>query len=252
MDFGIAWASSENEAGGGGSGGFQGSPSYMSPEQVASQELDHRSDIYSLAVTLYEAATGRRAVEGSSIPEITHKVATEYPLPPAGLPPFFQGILLRAMAKDPATRYSSAAEMAGDLRTGRAPILSPVMAPTPLLPATPTASLPRNYLGPTPNPVAAPSPSSTSAEPLENWMPPPMPQQERFAPWLSSPAPQSTAAAPMPVAGLLTCRAHPALAGIARCGECGHPLCYHCLLETPTRGVICRSCGFGPKPPPSA
>lgn len=250
MDFGVAWAGSESEGTSSCATGFQGSPSYMSPEQVAGHPVDHRSDIYSLAVTLYEAATGRRAVEGESIPEITHKVATEYPLPPAGLPPFFQTILLRAMAKDPASRYSTAAELASDLRAGRTPILGPMPIVAPQPAAIPVvASMPRTFLGAAPDEVTAASPLMPPPVPpasLENWMPPSIPLRP------PPPPPSDLVSAPRgqvgsstePGAGVLPCRLHPTVAGIARCGECGNPLCYHCLLETPARGVICRACGF--------
>jgi len=96
MDFGIAQFQFDDRSRT--SGGFQGSPAYMSPEQVAGKPVDGRSDIYSLGVTLYEAATGKRAVQGDSIPEITQKFASEYPPPPVGLPPFLQATLLKARA----------------------------------------------------------------------------------------------------------------------------------------------------------
>jgi serine/threonine protein kinase len=119
MDFGIARLALEEGLPGG--GGFQGSPAYMSPEQVAGMPVDGRTDIYSLAITLYEAATGRRAFEGDSVPVIVNKVVQEYPAPPVGLPPAFQAVLMRAMAKDPALRYATGREMAGDIQAGRAP-----------------------------------------------------------------------------------------------------------------------------------
>ena len=253
MDFGIAWVASEGDGNTGGPTSFQGSPSYMSPEQVTGQPVDHRSDIYALAITLYEAAAGRRAVEGESIPEITHKVATEYPPPPAGLPPFFQTILLRAMAKDPATRYHTASEMANDLRAGRTPMLplSVMQASSPVLGSS---STPRAYLGATPEEVAAAGRPAPPPATSENWMPPAIPLRSGPAP--SVPAPPTTGAQTLtgtdPVTGLLTCRVHPAMAGVARCAECGSPLCYHCLLETPSQGVICRSCGFRGRGPTAA
>ncbi len=188
MDFGVAQVLAENAD----AGGFHGSPAYMSPEQVSGRPVDGRSDLYALAVTLYEAATGRRAVEGKSIPEIVHRVSAEYPPPPTGLPFYIQGILLRAMAKDPALRYSHAAEMASDLRAGRLPA-PPGRVPLPAGPGrtlqAPVASAPGGpmpgFPGPTPaslrtvpRPTVPPQPSPAPSLPATGsteWPPP--------APW---------------------------------------------------------------------
>lgn len=122
MDFGIAMVAADQQSSL--PGGFEGSPAYMSPEQVSAQAVDFRTDLYSLSVTLYEAATGARAYAGDSIAAITHRVVHEYPPPPAGLPASLQAILMRAMAKDPNSRYGSAAEMARDILEGRTPIVA--------------------------------------------------------------------------------------------------------------------------------
>jgi eukaryotic-like serine/threonine-protein kinase len=215
MDFGIAQMATDGDLSS--LGGFQGSPAYMSPEQVAGQVVDGRCDIYSLAVTLYEAATGRRAFEGETVAEVTHKVVHEYPPPLAGLPLYFQGALIRAMAKDPTHRYSRAGEMAEDIRVGRMPAMSfsPVAAPAP-------AHAPPVYLG-VPAPIT----------PLSSMPVTPLP------------------AGPLPSAGMASpggmCRRHPSTAGIAVCSLCGQPMCYTCYLEVPGRGLLCRTCAFGPR-----
>jgi len=113
MDFGIAQLA--NAAGPEPEVGMDGSPAYMSPEQVSHRPVDHRTDIYSLGVTLYEAATGRRAVEGDSLPAILHRVVYEYPPAPQGLPPALRAILRKALAKEAEHRYASAAQMLADL-----------------------------------------------------------------------------------------------------------------------------------------
>jgi serine/threonine protein kinase len=252
-DFGVARLLSEEEGG----SGFHGSPAYMSPEQVAGQPVDGRSDLYSLALTLYEAATGRRAVEGTSIPEILHKVTSEYPPPPAGLPFYLQGVLLRGLAKDPAFRYSHAGEMAADIRAGRAP---GTYAPTALSAAPSVSALP----------LASPVPPQFPSEPvflgrIETEEAPPtrpepaLPAAATFMlatpPALGPPVPASAPPGenrndtrpradgaeglPRPM-----CHRHHSLRGIAICGTCREQICYGCLVEIPEGGVLCRGCAF--------
>ncbi len=209
MDFGIALLLFEDSQG---ASGFEGSPAYMSPEQVASRPVDGRTDIYSLAVTLYEAATGKRAYDGDSIATITQKVVQEYPAPPPGMPLHFQAILMRAMGKNPNHRYQHATEMAADLRAARLPQRPSVTS----LPAAP------------PNPGTFPNVAPLSAQP--SGTPP------------HATTPPHRAAAPG-----IACRIHPGRAGVAHCEACGHPMCYTCMLEIPHRGTICRTCAFGPR-----
>lgn len=213
MDFGIAQV--HEDADSAPSGGFQGSPAYMSPEQVSGMGVDARTDIYSLGVTLYEAATGRRAVEGDSIPVITHRVTHEYPPAPVGLPPFFQGVLMRALTKDPFQRYQSAQVMGEDIQAGRMPS-SVAAAPPGFVRPEPA------YLGADLESPAAPTvtdfvlPGADSAPPAQRDTRPP-------------------------------CRLHPRVAGSALCVNCQQPMCHTCTLEVPGRGVICRACAFGPR-----
>jgi serine/threonine protein kinase len=213
MDFGIAQVHGESDSAP--VGGFQGSPAYMSPEQVSGLGVDARTDIYSLGITLYEAATGRRAVEGESIPVITHRIAHEYPPAPVGLPPYFQGILMRAITKDPAHRYQSARVMAEDIRAGRMP--GAVNPP----PAAYARQAP-TYLGA--------QTGSTPASTVTDFVLPGM-----------------EAAPPSRAEGRPACRMHPRVAGVALCVSCKHPMCYTCTLEVPGRGVICRACAFSPR-----
>jgi len=93
-----------------------GTPSYMSPEQVAGKSLDARSDIFSLGVVLYEMVAGTKPFSGDSIVTITYNIMNLEPPPPPGAPQWIAGIVLKAMAKDPNSRYSSAEDMAEDLR----------------------------------------------------------------------------------------------------------------------------------------
>jgi hypothetical protein len=99
-----------------------GTPCYMSPEQAAGgrTRLDERADVYSLGATLYEALTLRPPFEADSLPDLCRRIATEEPLRPRGirpgLPRDLETIVLKALEKSPSRRYSSAAELALDLR----------------------------------------------------------------------------------------------------------------------------------------
>lgn len=93
-----------------------GTPSYMSPEQVAGKPLDARSDIFSLGVVLYEMVAGSKPFSGDSIVTVTYNIMNMEPTPPAGAPPWLVGIIRKAMAKDPSARYATAEEMTEDLR----------------------------------------------------------------------------------------------------------------------------------------
>jgi formylglycine-generating enzyme required for sulfatase activity len=102
------------------SGLVVGTVPYMSPEQTRGEAVDARSDVFALGSVLYEAATGRRPFGGPSALAILHAIATEEPPPPStlrpDLPKGFDRVLGRALAKDPAQRYRSAAELAEALR----------------------------------------------------------------------------------------------------------------------------------------
>jgi serine/threonine-protein kinase len=101
-----------------------GTAAYLSPEQAQGLAADARSDIYSLGCVLYEAVTGRRPFEGeSSVTVALQHVNADPPAPSSlvgDLPAELDTIVARAMAKDPAQRYASAADLAEDLeRLGR-------------------------------------------------------------------------------------------------------------------------------------
>lgn len=113
------------------SGEVMGTPAYLSPEQVSGNldQIDHRTDIYSLGVTLYETLTQHKPFEGAR-PQILNAICHLEPWPlrrlNAGIPRDLETICLRAIEKDPARRQPTAAHLAEDLRRfadGR-PILS--------------------------------------------------------------------------------------------------------------------------------
>ena len=91
--------------------GLVGSPSYMSPEQVREHDLTHHSDMFSLAVVVYELLTGRRPFDGDTDFATLYKISNETPTPPsllrASLPPHVDEVLLRALAKQPADRFAT-------------------------------------------------------------------------------------------------------------------------------------------------
>ncbi len=97
-----------------------GTPAYMAPEQIAGQPVDARADLFALGVVLFEMLAGRRPFEGSDLTTLAYQVV-HVPHPPLaslrpGLPPAFERVCARALAKEPAARYGTAAEMAADLR----------------------------------------------------------------------------------------------------------------------------------------
>jgi serine/threonine-protein kinase len=117
-DFGIARlvAASQTKT-----GTALGTPSYMSPEQIAGQKVDGRSDLFSLGVVLYELLAGARPFEGESLASIMYNITNSPPPPLAArvpkLPPVFQKLVEKALAKDPAQRFQTGAEAARTLAT---------------------------------------------------------------------------------------------------------------------------------------
>jgi len=101
-----------------------GSPAYMAPEQLAGEPADARSDLFSLGVILYTVLTGHRPFQGNSAATVMSKVAHHDPLPvtvfDSDFPPGLNRIVQRAVAKVPAERYQTGAELAVDLHQLRA------------------------------------------------------------------------------------------------------------------------------------
>ena len=119
MDFGIArMRASDHKTS---TGVVLGTPKYMSPEQVAGSPVDHRSDIFSLGIVLFEMATRTPPFTGEDATQIMHKIANFEPAAPSRVnpevPSLLDFVLARALKKDPAVRYQDAYEMAADLRS---------------------------------------------------------------------------------------------------------------------------------------
>ncbi len=94
-----------------------GTPRYMSPEQVRGEELDGRSDIFSLGAVLFRMLSGKDPFEGESFLTVMRKIIEERPELPENFvrdsPPGIKTVLDRALAKDPARRFRNGREMAG-------------------------------------------------------------------------------------------------------------------------------------------
>ncbi len=100
-----------------------GTAVYMSPEQARGEDLDARSDLFSLGVVLYEMATGKKPFTGTNIVTTLDAVLNQKPVSPRklnpNLPGDFEGIVGRAMEKDRGHRYPTALAMKGDLQSLR-------------------------------------------------------------------------------------------------------------------------------------
>ncbi|MGH3426743.1 MAG: Stk1 family PASTA domain-containing Ser/Thr kinase, partial [Mycobacteriales bacterium] len=156
MDFGIARAISNATATMTQTSAVIGTAQYLSPEQARGESVDARSDVYSTGCLLYELLVGEPPFTGDNPVAVAYQHVREDPVPPSEHDHEINGsmdaVVLKAMAKNPANRYQSAAEMRTDLlraAAGRA-----VGAPAVMSAAERTAVLPRSN-----RPVAA--------EPLE-------------------------------------------------------------------------------------
>jgi serine/threonine-protein kinase len=205
-DFGIARIASSKFTN---TGTVMGTPSYMSPEQVRGAVVDGRSDMFSLAVVLYEMLTGQKPFSGESITTIIFKIVSENPVAPKELNPSvgtkLNAVIMRALAKEPNERYQSCREFAEAIQAAAAQTANltptvrkmaayldatvasdPAMMTQPGRKTVPPAAPP---LPPPPPPEPEPAPVTaakpeveepeTLPEPMPVVKPPPLPEPER-------------------------------------------------------------------------
>jgi TonB family protein len=193
-DFGIVKAASK--ASHTRAGALKGKLQYMSPEQAWGKDIDHRSDIYSLGLVMYEMIVGRKAFGGDSDMSILEQVRAPHLVPPRevdpALPPEVERVLLKALRIEREERYQTAAELATTLAQmlqtqhpvpsatelgtflsetlslQRAPVPHVAAVPAPALvqPAAPARPAPAPDVGPAmPMPTPEPVPSPLQAAP---------------------------------------------------------------------------------------
>jgi serine/threonine protein kinase len=130
-----------------GTGAIVGTIGYMSPEQVRTQPLDARTDLFSFGAVLYEMVTGRMPFAGASPGEICGAILHTQATAPSGVnpqvPPELERIILRALEKDRAVRYQHAAELCADLRRLKRDLESGQATVAPPLSGIPTSSVAR-------------------------------------------------------------------------------------------------------------
>lgn len=154
-----------------------GTPSYMSPEQVVGRDIDARSDVFSLAIVLYEMLSGQKPFPGDSVVTITYAIMNKEPQQPTQCNWALWQVLLRALDKSPQLRYANAGEMVEALREAVRQTKSGTMGATSQVSAPTTA-----YGAPMIMPVAPPV--------VNPYSQPPSPYPTAYNPYQPQPAQQ--------------------------------------------------------------
>jgi serine/threonine-protein kinase len=158
-------------------GAVLGTPLYMSPEQARGDDVDGRSDLYSLGAVLFEMVTGAPPFTGPTVTSVLAKLLTEppptvMPMARSPVPAALDAVLQRALAKRPADRFATAADFAaavaivgeGPLHAVGDPALAMTMAAPGLGPSTPAGAPPAAFQA-TPAPSAGPSAATPAVHP---------------------------------------------------------------------------------------
>ncbi len=166
MDFGLAFFAGSNSLTR--ADQIMGTVAYFSPEQAkAAKDIDHRADIYSLGVILFELMTGELPFTAEHPLEMMQKLLTEAPRRPSKLNPIItpelEAICLKCLEKQPAVRYGKVADLRRDLQAVKAPAARPSVVAAPPQPSASLAAppsggtvRPTHVTGFTPKPYTAP------------------------------------------------------------------------------------------------
>lgn len=142
MDFGIARAKNSHLTT---DNSVLGTAHYVSPEQTQGKPLGPTTDLYSLGIVMYEAATGRVPFDGDNAVTVAMKQVTEQPVPPSqinpNVDPQLEAIILKCMQKDPKDRFQTADELYHTLHDYLAGRMQAVNNATAMLPAAATTPL---------------------------------------------------------------------------------------------------------------
>jgi hypothetical protein len=176
-------------------GTMVGTPSYMSPEQIQGLAVGSRTDLFAAGVVLYQFLTRQKPFTGGGQWTVQRKIIQDDPTPPSfanrALPPVYDTIVKRALAKDPADRYATAAEFAADLRATLAGQAAPAPAQggaEPADDADATVIQPRKTVSPAALATLPPA-ARAAGEPI-------VPKSERLEPAAAEPARPDAAQTP--------------------------------------------------------
>ncbi len=154
-DFGIARLQASSKTA---TGTVMGTPSYMSPEQVAGKKVDGRADLWSLGVMLYEMCTAQKPFQAEAIGTLLFQIASDTPPAPTDykpdLPADVTAIIDKCLKKNPDERYQRGSELAADLRAvlarfksgGAPPPAAPRLEPVAKAAAAPSATFERTVM----------------------------------------------------------------------------------------------------------
>jgi serine/threonine-protein kinase len=224
-----------------------GTAAYLSPEQATGGPISPATDVYALGIVLYEMLCGQPPFGGDNVAAVAYQQVYEPPPPlrdcAPDVPPPLEAIVARAMAKDPAARYATAADMAGDLQgflltSGNLAPANLPAAPAPWLPPTATA-------GAAPAPVAvAPASAPTPDQPTASYAAQAQGNGSAYATWSGAEAARRTG----PGGGKLAWAAIPLLALLLLGGFVGGRML---LNRTPGSPPLSPTVGGGAAPPPA-